>query len=79
MSKHQQPAPPMDADIGDFATWLMLVAANEPGDASCEVLSERHRENRICPYCVVGFLLEREIARGHGEEVAPLVNFQTVN
>jgi hypothetical protein len=57
----------------------MVAAAypeNERADVIRKMAEEYQHLGEMCPCCLLRFIVEREIARGRGEDVAPLVNFE---
>lgn len=64
-------------DIPEFITWATMVAAAHPEDEREEAIRQMAEEYpELCPCCLLKFIVDREIARGCGEDVSPLVSFR---
>ena len=82
MNRHQRRAAAAAArnedepiDVKLFVTWATMIAASHPEEERADVFRKMADEHDLCPCCLLRFIVEREMARGHGEDVAPLVNF----
>jgi hypothetical protein len=63
-------------DIPMFVTWATLIAAGHPEEERADLMRKMVEERpELCPCCLLRFIVDREVARGWGEDVAPLVVF----
>jgi len=66
----------MSVNIESFTTWLTMVAGAHDDADRGEFISRSLTEHpEACPCCIINYLVGREIARGHGADVVPLVLF----